>query len=105
MKVNEATGEVTGTLHGIEFRFKATLPRVADLQAALDVRGFLGIFRMIESADVRAVYHGLRLLCVSGNEKLFNDMILGNSIKEAAELVGRTLAVGLPEPDEDQKKE
>jgi hypothetical protein len=100
MEVNKATGEVTSVLAGEKFTLHATLPRVAALQAALSVNGFGAMFQLIQDADVRAVYHGLRTLCASGNAAKLDAMSVGAVIGDGVALVLAALTAGMPEPDE-----
>lgn len=104
MQVNEATGEVTSSFSGEEFRFHATLPRVAEFQAAIGASGFAALFGLVQEGDVRAIYHGLRALCSSGNGKLFDTMLLGATLAEAGAVILAALSAGLPEPDPGKKE-
>lgn len=99
MDVNQATGEVTTVLAGETFTLHATLPRVAALQTALEVSGFGAMFELIQQADARAVYHGLRTLCSSGNAAKLDTMSVGAVIADGVALVLAALTAGMPEPD------
>jgi hypothetical protein len=101
MEVNAATGEVTVELAGKTFRLHATMPRVADYQAKLGVRGFRGIHEGLEQSDARAVYHGLRALCSSGNGEAFDGMLLTPHMAPAIAAIYKALFAGLPEAKDD----
>lgn len=98
VEVNQATGEVTAPLAGETFKLHATLPRVAALQAALGVAGFGAMYQLIQDADGRAVYHGLRTLCSSGNAAKFDVMNIGAVVGDAVAMIVAALTAGMPEP-------
>jgi hypothetical protein len=97
--VNQATGEVTDTIGGTEFRFRATMPRVADLQAQTRTAGFGELYNLVLTGDARALYHGLKSLCTSGNADKFDGMLFGRELATAQAVVLATLSAGLPESE------
>jgi hypothetical protein len=99
MQVNEATGEVTETLAGETFRFHATLPRVAALQAAIGENSLSAIFAGINRQDAKVIYEGLRCLCSSDNAAKIDDLVLGRVLTEAGQVIASTLAAGIPQDD------
>lgn len=99
MQVNEATGEVTATLAGETFRFHATLPRVAALQAAIGEKSLSAILAGMNRQDARVIYEGLRCLCSSGNEKKLDDFAVARIIVDAGQAILAALTAGMPESD------
>ena len=98
---NEATGEVTVQLADRTFKLRATMPRVADLQSALDVNGMVSIELMLKVGDARAVYQGMKCLCASENVSALDDMLLAPHAPTAVEAILAALVAGLPEADDD----
>lgn len=99
--VNEATGEVTVVLEGETFKLRASMGRLADFMANMNVPGFAMMHMMVAQQDPRAVYHGLRCLCTSGNEAKLKDLILGRCLLDAVPALLAAITVGLPKADED----
>lgn len=97
---NEATGEVTATIGGVVFKLRATLSRLADFQARLNVPGIGQLQMLVLSQDMRALNAGMRALLTSGNEKDLDDLL---AIKHATELLGAimtALTAGLPKRED-----
>jgi len=101
MQINKATGEVTATLGGKTFRFHATLPRMAQYQAALKVEGIQALTRLITIGDATAIYEGLKSLCSSGNSREFDGLVLSKVLTEATAAIVAALTASLPEPEPD----
>lgn len=95
--VNAATGEVTIDLDGETFRLRASMGRLADLMANLAVPGLGMLQMMIERLDPRALYHGMRCLCTSGNEAKLRDMLLMPHVEAIKGALLGALIAGLPE--------
>lgn len=95
--VNEATGEVTTELGGKTFRLRATMPRVAEYEAVLGVDGLDGVQKALQASKTKAVYEGLRCLCVSGNEAELDDLLLTPNLGEATAAIYKALTAGLPQ--------
>lgn len=96
MELNEATGELMVELAGTRFRLHATMPRVAQYQAALGVTGFAALERMLDTGDARAVYHGLRCLCSSGNAGAIENLHLIRHLVAAVRAIRAALLASLP---------
>lgn len=101
--VNAATGEVTLEIDGEVFRIRASMARLADLMGALAVPG-LGMLQLfISQVDPRALYHGMRCLCTSGNEAKLRDMLLMPHVDAIKGALLAALIAGLPEPDKESE--
>lgn len=103
--LNEVTGEVTQTIAGKEYRFKASMSKMAEYQAKLAVPGLGVTMIMLRESDPRAIFHGLVSLCSSDNGSDFQDMLLTKHMGEAKEALIMALNAGLPDrPDKPIKK-
>lgn len=99
--VNEATGEVSFRLSGKEYRIRATLAGLADLQSALAVPGLTLLQMMIKEQDARALYHGPRCLLTHGDpEALAKELALPN-LALIMEALLKALQHGLPDPEKE----
>lgn len=101
MEINQATGEVTAQIGGQTFRFHATMPKMAQYQAALGVDGIQAMFRLIQEGDARAIYQGLKCLCSSRNAQAFDGMVLSKVLPDASAAIVAALTASLPEPEPD----
>ena len=101
--VNPATGEVTQTIADKEYKFKASMMRMAEYQSRLAVPGLGMVTMMIRGMDPRAIFFGLKCLCTSGNEADFDDMLLTSHMKEAQEALTEALNAGLPKAEKPGK--
>jgi hypothetical protein len=97
LTVNKATGEVTFDLHGKEYRLRASLSNLARMQAESGIEGFAEIARMLQRRDARVIYWGLSCLCVSGNARDFDDMLLMPVLNEVCAALQAALVAGLPD--------
>lgn len=95
--VNPATGEVSVELGGVQFRLRATMQRVGELEATLGVDGLPGVQQKLTHKSAGATLAALKCLCVSENEDLLDDLPYGE-ILPAIEAVWKALAAGLPDP-------
>lgn len=102
MQINQATGEITADIGGQTFKFHATLPRMAEYQAALGVDGMQEMFRLIQIGDARAIYRGLKCLCSSRNGAAIDALVLSKVVTEASSAIVAALTASLPEPDPDK---
>jgi hypothetical protein len=100
--VNEATGEVTFELEDTVFKVKASMSRLADYMGHLNVPGFAMMHMMIAQQDPRAIYHGLRCLCTSGNADKFKDMVLSRHLLVIVPALLAAITVGLPKGDDEE---
>jgi hypothetical protein len=97
MIVDPLSGEVTVALAGTVYRFRATLPRLAAFQAALGVNGLGAVYALMKMQDARAIYHGLRCLCTSGNEGKLDEAPAAAILKDnPVAVISAVLAAGLP---------
>lgn len=101
MHTNPVTGEVTFEIGGKEFRLHATMKRLAEYQARLQVPGLAMITMMIKCRDARAIYQGLMCLCSSNNAVNFDNMLLTPHMDEAAQAISAALEAGLPDAPTD----
>jgi len=96
IKVNEATGEVLVKIAGEEYRLKATFRNLAEYQARTAVIGLTMLHIHINQADARALFQGMKCLCISGNADKLDDI---NPIAWLAEIQGaiiKAITWGLP---------
>lgn len=101
MYTNPVTGEVTFDFGGNEYVLKASAKRLAEFQAAIVAPGFPSLLGMIASRDARAIYHGLRCLCKSGNPGQFDDLNLIPHYDAICDAIISALTAGLPEKTAD----
>lgn len=95
--INAMTGEVSIDLAGTEFRLRATMPRLADLQARLGVPGLNSIMQRVQMMDAQALYVAMRALCSSGNADRLDDMLLTPHLTTIVAAIEASLVAGLPE--------
>lgn len=98
--VNALTGEVTLEIDGETFKLRASMGRLSDLMAVLDKPGLTMLQFMMIQMDPRALYHGMRCLCTSGNEAKLRDMLLLPHLEPITGALTAALAAGLPEVKE-----
>lgn len=95
--LNAATGEVTQTIAGNEYKFKASMSKMAEFQSRLAVPGLGVTMLMLRETDPRAIFFGLKCLCTSGNAEDFDDMVLTKIMGEAKEALIMALGAGIPD--------
>lgn len=94
---NPMTGEVSFKLGGTDMRVHATMPRLAEFQAAMGVQGLGALMRAVTVSDAKALYLGLRSLCTSGNASVADTMLLAPHLQLLTEAITAALMAGLPE--------
>lgn len=102
--VNIATGEVTQTIAGKEYKFKASMGRMAEFQSRLAVPGLGVTMIMLRETDPRAIFFGLKCLCTSGNASDFDDMVLTPHMGDAKEALIMALSAGIPDQTDQPPK-
>lgn len=108
--INEMTGEVTFDLAGKPFRLRATMPRVAQLQAELGIVGLGAISVRLAAADATAIYLGLKCLCAAADDMRqaelarLDDALLTPSLVAAQSAIMAALEAGLPVASAAKKK-
>jgi len=101
MHTNPVTGEVTFELAGKTYTLHATMKRVAELNARLQVPGLEMVAMMVKCRDARAIYWGLVCLCSSGNAVDFDNLLLTPHMGDAGLAISAALEAGLPEAPKD----
>ena len=96
-KVNEATGEVSFKISGKEYRIRATLAGLAELQSALAVPGLSLLHMMIKEQDARAIYHGPRCLMTHGDPAALAQELALPNLTLIMEALLLALQHGLPD--------
>lgn len=97
--LNPATCEVTVDLGGKSFRLHATMPRVAEFEASIGARNIKGVMEALAESRTKAVYEGLRCLCVSGNDAELDSLLFGPNVGDAVAALFKALTAGLPDPE------
>lgn len=95
--LNVVTGEVTQTIAGKEYKFKASMSRMAEFQSRLAVPGLGVTMIMLRESDPRAIFFGLKCLCTSGNGSDFDELVLTSHMGDAKEALTMALTAGLPD--------
>lgn len=105
MHTNPVTGEVTFELAGKTYRLHAGAKRLAEYQAAIVAPGLSSLLGMLAVQDGRALYHGLRCLCTSGNEADFDTMLILPHGEAIVEALTAAISAGMPIRDIGDKTE
>lgn len=101
---NPMTGEVSFKLGSADMRVHATMPRLAEFQAAMGVQGLGALMRAVTVSDAKALYLGLRSLCSSDNAEVADTMLLAPHLQLLTEAITAALTAGLPEVSPGKRK-
>lgn len=99
MQVNEVTKEVSATIEGEAFRFRASTERLADFEARCDGVPFAQLWLKSARGHAGTTLHGLQALCVDGPKKKLGEFTFSS---EMIDILSAIVSAALPPAADDE---